>query len=97
MTAIVIDLKDFDTRTAEQIVRTFLSLYSPEDVNAQLWEIFIRCARNKEKEGIPPDPQTTRIADLFDHLIALTKALHQLRENTPGNCVLCGRLPVEED
>jgi hypothetical protein len=96
MSAIVIDLKDFDTRTPEQAVRIFLSLYSPGTVHAQLWEIFIRCATNNEKEGTPPDNQTARTAELFDHFIALTKALHQLREHTPGNCVICGRHPVEE-
>ena len=97
MNAIVIDLKDFDTRTPEQNVRIFLSLYDPETVYAMLMEAFISCAKNNPKEETTPDPQTTRIANLFDHLIALTTALHQLRQHTPGSCVICGRSGAGED
>ncbi|MDP9078837.1 MAG: hypothetical protein M3O71_15515 [Bacteroidota bacterium] len=91
MSAIVIDLKDFEVRTHEQNVRIFLSLYDPETIYAMLMEAFISCTKNNPKEEITPDPGTVRIANLFDHLIALTTALHQLRENTPGTCVICGR------
>lgn len=95
MTAIVIDLKDFDTRTPEQVVRIFLSLYSADSVWGALWEVFIRCAGKDEKGEVLPEEQLARMAELFDHFIALTRALHALRGDTPGRCVLCGRRPVE--
>jgi len=95
MSAIVIDLKDFEVRSPEQVVRVFLSLYGSDRVEVALWEVFIRCAGKDEKGDVLPEEQLARMAELFDHLVALTRALHALREDTPGRCVLCGRLPVD--
>ena len=94
MSAIVIDLKDFKVRSPEQVVRVFLSLYSFDSVELALWEVFMRCAGKDEKGYVLPDEQIVRIAELFDHFNALTRALHELREHTPGRCALCGRQPV---
>jgi len=94
MTAIVIDLKDFGTRTPAQVVRVFFELYPPEEIEAALWSIFKVCAKVMEKESHEPEPGITATANLFDHLIAFTKAIHQLRAGTPGKCIICGRSPA---
>lgn len=94
MTAIVIDLKDFGTRTPEQAVRIFCELYPPEEIEKALWRVFKVCANEMEKESVEPEPGITATANLFDHLIAFTKAIHQLRAGTPGKCIICGRSPT---
>lgn len=96
MDAIIIDLKDFGTRTPEQAVRVFFELYTPEAVETALWELFKVCAL-AEKGNHGSSPELTATANLFDHLIALTKAVHELRESTLGRCTICGRNPPGED
>jgi hypothetical protein len=91
MSAIIIDLKDFDVRTPEQVVRIFYSLYTPESVREHLWGVFRLCAVNDSGESSKLNLDTSGIAMLFDHLIALSNAVHQLRLHTEGKCVVCGR------
>ena len=91
MTAIVIDLKDFGTRTPQQAVRIFCELYPPEEVETALWDILKTCAAIQEKENNEPQPGIAATANLFDHLIAFTRAIHQLSAGTPGKCIICGR------
>jgi len=93
MTAIVIDLKDSGTRTPEQIVRVFYTLYTPEAIESALWMIFKTCATAEEKENPEPHDGITAIASLFDQLIAFTRAIHQLRAGPPGKCIICNRPP----
>lgn len=89
MTAKIINIKDHLTRTSEQTVNAFYALYQSETVEKTLWEIFKTCAK-AEKENQGPDSRITAIAHLFDHLIAFTKAIHQLRSGTHDKCS-CGR------
>jgi hypothetical protein len=94
MNAIVVDLKDFNVRTPEQVVRVFYMLYDATAVKEQLFEIFSAYAdysepKDANKMWQTPDPAA--VATLFDHLIALTDALQQLQKSTAGKCVICGR------
>jgi hypothetical protein len=91
MNAIIVDLKDFGTRTPEQQVRVFFETYTAESVKEQLWEVFRLIAVNDTGQLTALNPDTQSIANLFDHLIALTNAIDQLRKNTHGRCVICGR------
>jgi len=91
MTAIIIDLKNSGTRTPEQTIRVFYTLYTPEAIETALWNIFKTCAPAIEKENPGPDSSITAIASLFDQLIAFTKAIYQLRAGTPGKCIICNR------
>ncbi len=79
MAALIIDLKDSDTRTPEQVVRVFCTLYAPQAVEAALWDIFKVCAGAAGEKG-EADPGLAATAVLFDHLIALAKAVHVLQD-----------------
>lgn len=90
MTAVVIDLKDFFTRTPQQAVRVFLSSYNPETIEAALFDIFKVCAiAGKENNEPGFDVQAT--ADLFDHIIAMTRAIHEFGDGEMVTCPLCGQ------
>ena len=91
MGAIVVDLKDMGVRTPGQSVRVFYSTYDPESVRAGLWEVirgFSLAAENLQEKELPDMKET---ALLFDGLISLVNAVYDLREQTNGRCVICGR------
>lgn len=90
MTAIVIDSKDFFTRTPRQAVRAFLSSYNLETIHAALLEIF-RIYATAGKENNEPDLDIQATADLFDHIIALTNAIHAFRDGETVTCPVCGQ------
>jgi len=87
MNATIIDINEHSTRTPRQTIRAFLTLYTPEKVETTLWDIFKTCAPIVEKGNHEPQPGT--IASLFDHLVALTKAVDQLQNSTTGKCGNC--------
>jgi hypothetical protein len=91
MDAIVVDLKDMGVRTPGQSVRVFYSSYDPESVRTGLWEVirgFALAAENLQEKELPDIKET---ALLFDGLISLVNAVYDLREQTNGRCVICGR------
>lgn len=101
MGAIVVDLKDMGVRTPEQLVRVFFATYDPESVRVGLWEAFrgftLAAENFKEKEL----PDLKEVGLLFDGLIGLVNGVYDLREETVGCCVICGRnddggLPADE-
>ncbi|TWR26785.1 hypothetical protein FPZ42_07035 [Mucilaginibacter achroorhodeus] len=87
MDATIVDLKDFAVRTPEQAVRVFYRLYSSEAINAALLKVFMRVAGDR----VPGDDEM-ELANLFDHLNALVKAVEDLRSGLSDapNCVICG-------
>jgi len=94
MAAIVVNLNNFGTRTPEQVVRIFYTLYTPEAIETALWNVFRICALAEEKENPGHQQSITAIASLFDQLIAFTRAIHQLRAAPPGKCIICNREPT---
>jgi len=90
MDAIIIDLKDFGTRTPDQVIRVFFAAYTPEAIETALMDIFILCALTKEKENPVTRPLLTDIASLFDQVIAFTRAIHELRQDN-NKCPTCGK------
>ncbi len=92
MDALIVDLKEFNRRTPEQVVRVFFTLFSKVTVQAQLWEAFRWYAINDERGVAGLNGQEVELALLFDHLIDLVDALQVLREGTSaGRCVICGK------
>ncbi|MDO3641258.1 hypothetical protein [Mucilaginibacter sp. L3T2-6] len=86
----IIDIKDFGTRTPDQVIRVFFAEYTPEAIETALMDIFILCAQTKEKENPGTRPLLTDIASLFDQVIAFTRAIHELREDN-CRCPACGK------
>lgn len=92
MSAIIVDLKDFNARTPGQVVRVFFELHNETSIRIALWEVFRLYAANDEQGITALDRDEAKMALLFDQLIDLVGAIGSLRAGkVAGNCVVCGR------
>ncbi|WEA00732.1 hypothetical protein [Mucilaginibacter sp. SJ] len=90
MSGIVVDLKDFNVRTPDQVLRVFFSKYPADEVKVSLWKAMSVMAGNPKfttQQTLAADDA----ADLFDHLIALVEALDDLIDEPPSRCPICKR------
>lgn len=78
-------------RTPEQAVRVFYESFDPEEVRAGLWEAFRGFSLATNSTSGKQLPDIKAIAQLFDGLISLVNGVYDLRINTKGRCVICGR------
>jgi len=87
----VINLKDANVRTPDQVLRVFFGLYSPGTVELGLWKAFGGLAvRTGQIEGYELMDMEA-VAILFDQLIALVRAIDVLKDDPPERCPVCGR------
>ena len=92
MNAIVIDFKDRNTRTLNQAVRVFYSLYDQETVRQILTKVFSDYTAMTSNGKPKYDEQAAVFITLFDHLISLVGAIEVLRQTEiKGKCIICNR------
>ncbi|PWK72900.1 hypothetical protein LX99_04230 [Mucilaginibacter oryzae] len=91
MAAIVIDIKDTGLRTPEQALRVFYLSYDPESVRSGLLAALCGFANGRRLANAGELPELKEAAQLFDALLSLVNAVHDLRQQTEGRCVICGR------
>jgi hypothetical protein len=89
--AVVIDLKDMDTRTPEQVLRVFFRMYDPWAVELALREIYGKLTVSIKQQAGLSDMDPENAAILFDQLIALVKAIDLLKDDPPWHGPGCGR------
>jgi hypothetical protein len=93
----VVDLRDFGLMTPDQVLRVFFRMFDAVTVEVGLWNAYAAIAIAGETDEDGKQIYIEEIALLFDQLIALTKAVEELKENPPQQCPVCKRVACFTD